>query len=783
MILHRLRMQNYRVFEELTEVEFGAGLIGIHGANGAGKSSLIGAIPWALYGRSPTKVGLARTTGTQGTCVVELEFEHEGHLYRVVREVAGDLGMPRTQAAAYVDGLQVTTGTKAVTTYVESVLGMSESAFLASVFTEQKQLAAFSNRQPRERAELVVRLLGVKPLDTAIDAARVDMRATEAHARQLAADVGDVEPLQTRVDAARDARVAGERVLELATTAATAAQDAVDAAQRELNDVRAIAMQVNALRERRIAVARDLSRIERQEAELGAELAELESARDELEKLAPRVGDLAAAQEAARLWEAWLTARERVAATAAPAEPDHATLLDATEQARRADAEEVAARAALEEAVSDASSARERQRQLAEMVRRVAQLDRSVPCPSCGQALGESFGQSRRHFSAELDHAAAAATAASKRAEAARTAAAVAAKAASAAREAAAAARAAAERAALVAERRERDVEALTAAAAAVSQAWLEQWGPRPALGLDGEHLSAADPAVDEHTRRLRLWVEDLQVADRRAAELKGLLANREVRVRQFAELGERRRSCEVELEQLDATAAHTPFDDDLLATAQRRATVAARELVARRSELDSARDAAARARTEHDMARGALAHAIELQERAAAVARDARELVRLVQLLTGFKSSVVASIGESLAAEAAQLFAELTDGEYEGLQVDPKTYDMEIRDAGVWHPLERFSGSEQDLANLALRVAISEHVRFQSGGVVGLLVLDEVFGSLDAQRRDAMLVALERLQARFRQILVVTHADDVKDQLPLSITVEKLPGRRARVV
>jgi DNA repair exonuclease SbcCD ATPase subunit/ABC-type amino acid transport system permease subunit len=486
MILHRLRMQNYRVFEELTEVEFGAGLIGIHGANGAGKSSLIGAIPWALYGRSPTKVGLARTTGTQGTCVVELEFEHEGHLYRVVREVAGDLGMPRTQAAAYVDGLQVTTGTKAVTTYVESVLGMSESAFLASVFTEQKQLAAFSNRQPRERAELVVRLLGVKPLDTAIDAARVDMRATEAHARQLAADVGDVEPLQTRVDAARDARVAGERVLELATTAATAAQDAVDAAQRELNDVRAIAMQVNALRERRIAVARDLSRIERQEAELGAELAELESARDELEKLAPRVGDLAAAQEAARLWEAWLTARERVAATAAPAEPDHATLLDATEQARRADAEEVAARAALEEAVSDASSARERQRQLAEMVRRVAQLDRSVPCPSCGQALGESFGQSRRHFSAELDHAAAAATAASKRAEAARTAAAVAAKAASAAREAAAAARAAAERAALVAERRERDVEALTAAAAAVSQAWLEQWGPRPALGLDG---------------------------------------------------------------------------------------------------------------------------------------------------------------------------------------------------------------------------------------------------------------------------------------------------------
>ena len=76
-------------------------------------------------------------------------------------------------------------------------------------------------------------------------------------------------------------------------------------------------------------------------------------------------------------------------------------------------------------------------------------------------------------------------------------------------------------------------------------------------------------------------------------------------------------------------------------------------------------------------------------------------------------------------------------------LDVNPETYEIKITDAGVEHGLSRYSGSETDLANLALRIAISEHVRFQSGGAVGLLVLDEVFGPLDPDRKERMLLAL----------------------------------------
>ena len=49
---------------------------------------------------------------------------------------------------------------------------------------------------------------------------------------------------------------------------------------------------------------------------------------------------------------------------------------------------------------------------------------------------------------------------------------------------------------------------------------------------------------------------------------------------------------------------------------------------------------------------------------------------------------------------------AELTDHEYDRLEVHPETYDIQIADAGRFHGMGRFSGSETDLANLAHALA-----------------------------------------------------------------------------
>jgi exonuclease SbcC len=221
-------------------------------------------------------------------------------------------------------------------------------------------------------------------------------------------------------------------------------------------------------------------------------------------------------------------------------------------------------------------------------------------------------------------------------------------------------------------------------------------------------------------------------------------------------------------------------FDQSALQQARQSRDTLKTEADGTTKTAQAARVEAGRARAVADGEARRLEDARAQHAKLAGLESDSRHLSRLADLLGAFRNGVVASVGPRLALQAADLFAELTDREYDRLEVDPDTYELQIRDAGQLYGLDRFSGSEIDLANLALRVAISEHVRFQSGGSVGLLVLDEVFGPLDDDRKGRMLLALERLRGRFRQVLVVTHASEIKEQLPNAVEVVKLPARRA---
>jgi DNA repair exonuclease SbcCD ATPase subunit len=69
------------------------------------------------------------------------------------------------------------------------------------------------------------------------------------------------------------------------------------------------------------------------------------------------------------------------------------------------------------------------------------------------------------------------------------------------------------------------------------------------------------------------------------------------------------------------------------------------------------------------------------------------------------------------------------------------------------------------------------------SGADVGIMVLDEVLGSLDEERKDLMVQTLGRLSARFHQLFVITHAERVKDQFPAAILVQKSGRRRSTAV
>lgn len=752
MRITRLYLRNYRVFEEPLDLQMPAGLVGIYGPNGAGKSYLVEAIRWALYGKARTANDDVRTTGVLGDCITEVELEHESHLYMVRRTIAGANATVRASATA--DGAQVAEGSRDVATYVQSVLGMDDASFRASVFAEQKQVASFSATTPGKRRDLVLRLLGVTPLDRARDEARRDARTSaEDHAR-LRAVLSDLDELRQALAASEEEATRLEEdaaVLERNVAAARERRDDAETATAALAEVQRAHDEL--VQEGR-AVARERDDAAKRVARLTAEVGELDEAATRFIVLQADAAGLAASEERSQLLDAARKAEAVLKALPAPAtevdEPDERVVELARTDLDLATVELANVGGRLEAARTNLDRA-------TAALERGGDLTHEAECPTCGQALDDAYERVQEHRRAERDDARARMRFLEEERH---------------------------RRTAALAEIRTRAEQAVVALRAATA-AWHENTQVRGRRADAERSLAEAVQACGGPCRPDEVATLASEVRRRRAAadecrRLEGRLERRAVVEADLAEMRTREASAGGRRTVLLEKVQGLGFDLDALERARAASVVARSAVEASTGRFAEARAALAAAGAAVDGHRRRLEEGEAQHGRIADLADRARHLGRLADLMQSFRTEVVATIGPRLASQAAELFAELTDREYDRLDVDPETYELQVCDAGRTHGLDRFSGSEKDLANLALRVAISEQVRFQSGGAVGLLVLDEVFGPLDDDRRERMLHALERLRGRFRQILVVTHANDVKEQLPGAIEVIKLPGRRA---
>ena len=134
-----------------------------------------------------------------------------------------------------------------------------------------------------------------------------------------------------------------------------------------------------------------------------------------------------------------------------------------------------------------------------------------------------------------------------------------------------------------------------------------------------------------------------------------------------------------------------------------------------------------------------------------------------LAEVMSSFRTFLISRIRPTLSSYSSDFFERLTDGKYHEIELD-ENYDLQIYDNGELYNIERFSGGEEDLANLCLRLAISEVITERAGGVFNFIILDEIFGSQDMFRRQNIMRALNGLSSKFRQIFLITHVEDVKD-------------------
>jgi len=141
----------------------------------------------------------------------------------------------------------------------------------------------------------------------------------------------------------------------------------------------------------------------------------------------------------------------------------------------------------------------------------------------------------------------------------------------------------------------------------------------------------------------------------------------------------------------------------------------------------------------------------------------DRRLHEELDRAFNELRAQLNAELRPELSDLATSFLRELMDSRAVELELDEK-YNVSIIEDGIAKPV--LSGGEEDIAYLVLRLAVSQMIAERSGQAFSLLILDEVFGSLDQTRQFNVLELLRGLRDRFDQVILITHIESVREEL-----------------
>ncbi|MBP2252214.1 exonuclease SbcC [Halarchaeum solikamskense] len=244
MRVDRLRLRNFKCYED-ADVSLDSGVTVIHGLNGSGKSSLLEACFFALYGATPLDRTLDEivTIGAE-EAEVDLWFTHAGgsfHLHRRVRH-AGERASTADCTLETPD--DTIDGARDVRDYVVDLLRMDADAFVNCAYVRQGEVNKLINASPGERQDMIDDLLqlgkleayrqraeqarrGVQAvrdgraerLDT-LDEQVAELEARDLHAglneaeTELAAVEDEIETFEANREQAAETKADAERVIE-----------------------------------------------------------------------------------------------------------------------------------------------------------------------------------------------------------------------------------------------------------------------------------------------------------------------------------------------------------------------------------------------------------------------------------------------------------------------------------------------------------------------------------------------------------------------------------------
>lgn len=173
-------------------------------------------------------------------------------------------------------------------------------------------------------------------------------------------------------------------------------------------------------------------------------------------------------------------------------------------------------------------------------------------------------------------------------------------------------------------------------------------------------------------------------------------------------------------------------------------------------------------------------------------LAAESQRLADITLIRDGFRpagapSMILAGVVDELNAEANIVMSETGD---DGLTVQVSTKKVTAKGeatervtvyavtaAGKLRSFTALSGSEQFRVSLAIRLGLAKCIARRTGTPVQMIVLDEGWGNLDEPSRRDVAAVLKRIAASGFRVITISHVEDVKDSFTHVVQVSSATG------
>lgn len=744
--LDYISLRNFRSHEEylFQPLPPGTGITAIAGSNGAGKSSIVYALLWALYGKTPDGVTVSeiRRHGSKGDVDVRVGLRHQGQYITVSRQ----LRHPRdtTIASIHLDGVLVSeSSARAASEWIHTRLGMDVDSFTTACVVRQKEIDQLMSLRPAERRKHIEKLAGIERLSTAVMQARTDARESQRIA-EATTPHSDLHALQSRHDHAQqtlqscqqDLTDIGQKRETLSTQLHTATEQH-----------RHIQAEYHTIHELRTRLQHAVNMME----SLHAVLMELPTSDSDVS--VPELEELLAAatkelETAEHTYQESLLARERLAflteqLTAAQQQfrqrEEHTeslltqqrSLHDQLDTGNALDDDASALAEELAEQQAQLSDIRARMAHIVHALDTITQNPTAHQCPICQQSLVDAqhlldnLHQEKEHLtSAEITTATAISSLHTRQRE--------------------------------LTTQRQRHEELLSTLrhnAEALTTAKMNMREEAQRIGDIQQRIEQLTPILNaaptEHPDLNRQKVQELQWRLREAKRAEHTARQQADTQNKLRALQDNERRIRAALENTDETTIDQRLrsQEEHLTNLRQEHTRLDTTYNTLLTQLDNHR--------EHltDL-RASLDAALAEYERHQHATQHAEKLTHSARALETFRSERIAQLAPEISAVASTYLTDITENYFTDIVFDGEYHATITNHAGDHLTYAQLSGGESESVSLALRLAIADIV---SSGEGGLVFLDEALTAQDATRRRLALQTLRRLN---RQIIVINHAE-----------------------